>query len=264
MLPERQKYIPVWLFLVTCRIKRISQSDSTFNLSSPGLALVQPCLGMEENSKFICPNFERCKFKRILTGNKKNDSQSLRSHKKICDKKYNVEKKDDEPIELSDEIIPDRTFKAVIIYRWRNEDSWDLGLVAASLIYESMARQGIQIFQDIEGLQIGDDLRGTISKELETTKKVIMIITPGCFDRTMEPDDFFRWEITEAVRLRCTILPIVFYCHTMPSIPVFQDDDRNFPQLLERICTHRLCMFFDPEHKQSELAKIAECIQYIS
>ena len=77
---------------------------------------------------------------------------------------------------------------------------------------------------------------------------MILLITPDCFNRTTNENDFFKFEIMEAVNFNCKIIPIMFYSSIPPQIP---KDDEEFMKICTKLLEDSLLIYFDCEHSDS-------------
>lgn len=193
---------------------------------------------MEEKPPLLCKNLPRCNFKRERTANFDNDRKSLFNHQKHCKK------------------IPKL---ATIIYRWRDNEEQDTGLIVALLLHRLLLDYGIDCYLDTKTLQTGDNLKETVKDWFIKTNKVLLLLTPRCFDRIVDSDDFFRFEIMEAFKMDCKILPIVFYTKTLPQIPKINNPDLE--KALQYIIKDQLVQFFDAEHPESTIQKLVNELQ---
>ena len=107
--------------------------------------------------------------------------------------------------------------KNIIIYRWKDENEFETGLVAARLLYITLEKSSY--VDHINIIYPGSELQEEVKQKIVETKLVILLLTPNCFERCVEEDDFFAWEILTAFKEKAKIIPVMFYDSIPPSIP---------------------------------------------
>jgi hypothetical protein len=133
----------------------------------------------------------------------------------------------------------------------------ETGLLAAQLLYTLLTEKGYRIHMDTKELIPGDDFTTVIHEWLKTTKKVLLLMTPGCFDRCVEPNDFFQFEIFSALELKCDIIPVNFYSKSSPPIP--PKAPKQVKEAIQEVKQH-LRIFFSAERVEDSLEKIIEAL----
>jgi len=84
----------------------------------------------------------------------------------------------------------------------------DSGTEIALLIKNALQGKGYSTFMDIETLKSGK-FDEELYYKIEKSKDVIIILTPGCLDRCINADDWFRQEIKHAIKCDKNIIPVM-------------------------------------------------------
>lgn len=140
-------------------------------------------------------------------------------------------------IKLSALLMNRRKTQVFISYRR------DLGWGLAKAIYDALTRRGFITFLDVETLRSGPFNRA-IFREIDAAVDVIVILSPGCFDRSRDDstdEDFVRLELARAYEGKKNIVPVRmprfdWPAHTLPAdIAPIKDEEalEHSPQLFE-------------------------------
>jgi hypothetical protein len=78
----------------------------------------------------------------------------------------------------------------------------------ARAIFQDLCSHGYDIFMDIESINQGQ-FDTIILNQIAARTYFLIILTPGTLERTIEPNDWVRREIEEAMRLNRVIVPLI-------------------------------------------------------
>jgi CHASE2 domain-containing sensor protein len=101
-----------------------------------------------------------------------------------------------------------------VFISYRRDDSWQ----AAQLIREELEKwlSPESVFMDVRELEGGDPWREELDRRLDWADTVVVVIGKGWLAsadargrRLDRPDDWVRWEITEALRRRRRVIPVL-------------------------------------------------------
>ena len=84
----------------------------------------------------------------------------------------------------------------------------DGGSELAQLVYKDLKKRGYRVFMDVRELRSGhfdDELR----RQVGAAKDFLLLLTPNCLDRCVDPGDWVRSEIALALQLKLNIVPLV-------------------------------------------------------
>src|SRR5579871_2792729 len=83
----------------------------------------------------------------------------------------------------------------------------DASAFMARAVFQDLRSHGIDVFMDVESIDSGrfDQI---ILNQIAARPYFLLILTPGTLDRCVEPDDWVRREIEEAMRLNRVIIPL--------------------------------------------------------
>ncbi|KAL0478143.1 Bmpr2 [Acrasis kona] len=77
-----------------------------------------------------------------------------------------------------------KSFKHVILYRWRTEENIPAGLAFAQLIYIQLENvEKGSTWRDVEHLKPGDDLKQVVEHVIDNAQKIIFVLFHGCLSR---------------------------------------------------------------------------------
>ncbi len=96
----------------------------------------------------------------------------------------------------------------------------DGGADVARLIHDSLARRGLQVFLDREGLKEGR-FDNNLVKNIDNSPNFLLILSPGALDRCVNEGDWVRREIEYAMSRNKNIIPIALDKFRAPdNLPV--------------------------------------------
>ena len=126
----------------------------------------------------------------------------------------------------------------------------DGGDMAAMYFYRALKDRGYRVFYDLEVLRSGkfDD---ALLRSIHACTDFVLILSPHALDRCIDPNDWVRAEIAEALRLGKNIIPIMLKDFTFPDyLPEDIDDVRYqngltstpeyFNESISRVCSRYL------------------------
>lgn len=96
-----------------------------------------------------------------------------------------------------------RVEKTVFISYRRANDAY------AMLIYQHLTHHGFDVFLDYTGISSGNFER-VILENVRARAHFLVVLTPTALERCVEPGDWFRREIEEAIEWRRNIVPLLF------------------------------------------------------
>lgn len=195
------------------------------------------------------------------------DHENLRCKFNTNLKKGKLQNNNEDEIEtfnISDEEIIVESVKpitksVVIIYRWRDELNRDLGLLAAKLCEYAFNERHVKCFLDTASLTPGIDLKKKLQEEMELAKNVILLITPDCFNRCEDDNDFLWWEIEIATILNCNIIPVIAY-DPEPGLPNTLIEYETRYKVINDLLNNKLRVYLDVEHLASCIEKIIKVL----
>ena len=78
----------------------------------------------------------------------------------------------------------------------------------AQLIFQDLESHGYDVFLDVNTLD-GGAFDQVILNQIATRAHFILVLTPGCLMRCSDEDDWLRREMSEAIRLKKNIVPVI-------------------------------------------------------
>ena len=144
----------------------------------------------------------------------------------------------------------------------------DGGDMTAMYIFQELKDRGYQAFYDVEVLRSGK-FNEALLANIRACKDFILILSPHALDRCINPDDWVRQEIAEAIRLEKNIVPILLNGFQFPEeLPKEIDSLRfhtgltsnteYFQESMDRLCDRFLIS--KPKKKKSPAAVIAAVV----
>jgi hypothetical protein len=112
-----------------------------------------------------------------------------------------------------------------IFISYRRETGTELAL----LVKNNLQQKGFQVFMDIETLKSGK-FDEELYLKIEEAEDFIVILTPGCLDRCINSDDWFRLEIRYAIKYSKNIIPIMARGFQMPARHELPEDISELPR----------------------------------
>lgn len=111
------------------------------------------------------------------------------------------------------------------------------------------------VFLDVDSVEIGEDFRDRIRKTIDAADVVLVLIGPHweCA-RLVEPNDFVRLELAEALSQRKLIVPVLLEGGSMPS------SEELPPELASFSFRNAARLRSDPDFR-SDVAKIVDALQ---
>src|SRR5262245_22547117 len=79
----------------------------------------------------------------------------------------------------------------------------------ALAIFQALTHTGYDVFFDFEGVASGDFGR-VILENIKSRAHFLVLLTPSALDRCVEPEDWLRREIEEALDTQRNIVPLMF------------------------------------------------------
>ena len=204
----------------------------------------------DDETVFYCVNKEKgCSYIRNKTDDRKGDQNKCWQHEnRYCP--YRSTK-------IKTLEITEQKSMATIIYRWRDNENRDLGLIAAKLLQLCFKERNLSCFLDTTNLLPGTDLKNKLKEEMINNKNVLLLVTPDCFERCTNQEDFFWWEIETAINNNCNIVPLVFYdSDIIGMLPEKLKENEHRFSVLQNILQNKLEIYFDVEHLNSVVEKI--------
>ncbi|MBQ9010286.1 MAG: TIR domain-containing protein, partial [Clostridia bacterium] len=92
----------------------------------------------------------------------------------------------------------------------------DGGDMAAMYFYRALKDRGYRVFYDLEALRSGS-FDEALLRSIHSCTDFVLILSPHALDRCVNPDDWVRAEIAEALRLGKNIIPIMLKDFTFPD-----------------------------------------------
>lgn len=98
--------------------------------------------------------------------------------------------------------MPDKEKTVFISYRRATG-----GFVARS-IYQDLRQNGYDVFFDVESIDSGEFGR-IISDQIAARAHFVLVLAPGSLNRCVDPNDWLRQEIEQAIKLQRNIVPVI-------------------------------------------------------
>ena len=127
----------------------------------------------------------------------------------------------------------------------------DGGSALAQLIYKHLESRGYRVFMDVRDLRAGHFDDSLIAKIKQATD-VIILITPGSFDRCHEEQDWYRKEIETAIDLDCNVIPLRVENADLP-LP------EDLPESISSLSRHE-CVTFNSEYCDAGLDRLSKLL----
>lgn len=146
---------------------------------------------------------------------KKTAKNSARKHEMRCKFKPVEKAKEEKAEDKIDQI------KRMIIYRWRSENETPTGQAIALTIHMTLEKlEPGRTWMDTKNLEPGLILRDVIADRIKSTPVVIVPLYAGCLDRCVHDDDFFRFELEQAIKYKPSEKRVVFLLFetTLPEL----------------------------------------------
>lgn len=147
----------------------------------------------------------------------------------------------------------DSGYQIFISYRRNGGDCY------GKLLHEVLSHSGYRVFFDNESLSAGEykEQISNILKSSECTD-VLVIVSPGCFDRCGEANDVFYKEIEKAFECNKNVIPLFLKSYEMPSSG---ETDNLMPAVKKLLDSHGFT--FDIYSLDSLISKIKRTISAV-
>ena len=157
-------------------------------------------------------------------------------------------------------VVP--TKKITFLYRWRTDSGISIGLAAVKILADGLRNHGIgDVWVDRENLAVGCDMKEEIRKQIAISDFCIIVMFPGCLDRSANPKDFFCFELETCIGLGIQMILVLVDWEDIDVANAIPDDlmDTEFGQDLQTILDSTLLHFIDTE--KWDLTKIVAALQ---
>jgi len=123
----------------------------------------------------------------------------------------------------------------------------DPGHSVAQLLRLGLGHSGFNVFLDVTGLGAGR-FDKTLLGRIEDAQDIVVVMTPGCFDRCNNSEDTFRQEIAHALKLKKNVVPV-----HMPGLvlPAAQD----LPEDIRDVLRHQ-SVIYSPDFVDATIGKL--------
>lgn len=105
------------------------------------------------------------------------------------------------------------------------------GSALAQLVYRYLRRRGYRVFMDVRDLRSGTfDVQ--LKQTIQEATDFVILVTPNCFDRCGDPNDWLRIEIETAFESGCNVVPL--RAENAEWLPIEQ-----WPQPINTLANHQ-------------------------
>lgn len=108
-------------------------------------------------------------------------------------------------------MVQDKGYQIFISYRRNGGDCY------GKLLHEMLSHNGYRVFFDNESLSAGE-YKEQISSILrgDECTDVLVVVSPGCFERCKDANDVFYFEINEAFKCKKNVIPLFLKSYNLP------------------------------------------------
>jgi hypothetical protein len=128
----------------------------------------------------------------------------------------------------------------------------DGGSALAQLVREHLTRRGYRVFMDVRDLRAGEFDQALVDTIAGATD-VVVLVTPHCFERSVNDTDWFRKEIETALGAKCNVVPLRTDDAVLP-------DPDQLPPSIARLSKHQ-CVTFNSEFCDAGMDRLSKMLK---